>query len=487
MTLQSLLKTLKTIKKSSPSTLSPNPYQHLPHLVSQCLRPSSKPLNASTFSDLNPTTFHDILTNPDFKASKCFRFFDFVVKNQALVSFKPDLQVYSTFMSRLLKARLFSDAEVLLKSLLIDENARYPFLVIASTFENRCFESKIMAKFFNLMLKVNSDNGKFGEVSNTFDYMKNNGIKIDERTCTVHLNALKRADELGLVLDFFYQMVETVLEISVYSLTAVVDGCCRNGDIKKGREIVEEMAGRGIKASVITYNKLIDSCTKRRDFEELDLVLVLMEKGAVGFNVVTYKFLIDGYTSYGKIEEAERLVGEMHNKGLRVDTYLYNLMINGYCKLGSIESVLLLFDRMSNRGVKPNADTYWPLINWYSKVGELLVAMKYVNEMQKRGFELDKVTYDMLINRFCLNGMAYEAFELQIEMERKGFHADISLCNQMGKLLCEINQTEKAKMLMNIMIKRGIRPKTVSFSSAISQKWQRKRFSGVEMPLHEIQ
>ncbi|XVF20282.1 hypothetical protein REPUB_Repub11eG0184500 [Reevesia pubescens] len=162
-------------------------------------------------------------------------------------------------------------------------------------------------------------------------------------------------------------MIEIGLEISVYSLTAVVDELCRNEDMKKGREIVEEMAG-------------------------------------------------------------------------------------------SLESVLLVFDEMSKRGVEPNADTYWPLINGYSKVGEMEVAMKYV----------DKVMYDMLIDRFCRNGMADKAFKLRIEMERKGFYADLSLCNQMRQLLCEIYQTEKAKMLLNIMIKRGICPKMVSFTSAIN-------------------
>ncbi|XWS29000.1 hypothetical protein CRYUN_Cryun25bG0119000 [Craigia yunnanensis] len=402
----------ETVKKSSPSTLSSKPYQHLPDFISKLLT-TSKPLNDSALFDLNPTTFHDILINPDLKATKCFRFFNLVVKNQSLVSFKPDLQAHLTLISRLLKARLFSDAEAMLKSVAVDENPRYPFLVIASAVENLCFESKVMATFFNLILKVYSDNGEFGEVSKTFDYMKNNGIKIDERTCTVHLIALKGADELGLALDFFYQMVETGIEISVYSLTAVVDGLCRNGDIKKGREMVERWLVEGLKPM---------------------------------------------YTSYGKIEEVDRLVEEMHDKGLRVDTYLYNLMINGYWKSGSLESVLLLFDRMSIRGVKPNADTYWLLINGYSKVGEMEVAMKYVNEMQKKGFELDK----------GYNGMVDEAFELRIEMERKGFHADISLCNQMGKLLCEIYQTEKAKMLLNIMIKRGICPKALSFTSAIS-------------------
>ncbi|XVE59057.1 hypothetical protein DITRI_Ditri05aG0014500 [Diplodiscus trichospermus] len=467
MNLRNFLKTLKTVKNSSPLSLSSKPYQHLPDFTSKFLA-TSKPLNASTLSNLNPTTFHDIVTNPDLKASKCFRFFNFVIKNPSLVSFKPDLQAYLTLIGRLLKARLFSDAEAVLKSVSVDENVRYPFLLIASTVEKCCFESKIVAKFFNLMLKVYSDGVKFDEVAKTFDYMKNNRIKIDERTCTLHLTALKRADELELALDFFYQMVETGVEISVYSLTTVVDGLCRNGDLKKGREVVEEMAGRGIKANVITYNILIDSCAKRWDFEQVDLVLGLMEKGGVEFNVETYKFLIDGYTSYGRVEAAERLVEEMHDKGLRVDTYLHNLMMNGYCKSGSIESMLLLFDRMRNRGVKPNADTYWPLINGYSKVGEMELAMKYVNEMQKKGFELDKITNVTLIDRFCQNGMADEAFELQIEMERKGFHADISLCNQMGKSLCEIYQNEKAKMLLNIMIKRGICLKMVSFASAIS-------------------
>ncbi|KAE8688776.1 Detected protein of unknown function [Hibiscus syriacus] len=188
----------------------------------------------------------------------------------------------------------------------------------------------------------------------------------------------------------------------------------------------------------------------------------------VDFNVETSKFLIHGYTSYGKIEDAERLVMEMHGEALQVDAYMFNLMINGYCKLGSIENVLLLLIRMSNRGVKPNADTYWPIINWYSKVVGMEMMMKYVKTDAKDGIELDKVMYDMLINRFCQNGMADEAFELPIEMERKGFHADVSLCNQIGELLCETNQTEKAKMLVNIMIKRGKCPKTVSFTSAIS-------------------
>ena len=64
----------------------------------------------------------------------------------------------------------------------------------------------------------------------------------------------------------------------MYSLTVVVDGLCWSGEGKRGRELVEEMIGRGIKPNVVTFNVMLNACAKRWNFEELELVLLLMEK-----------------------------------------------------------------------------------------------------------------------------------------------------------------------------------------------------------------
>ena len=101
----------------------------------------------------------------------------------------------------------------------------------------------------------------------------------------------------------------------MYSLTVVVDGLCWSGEGKRGRELVEEMIGRGIKPNVVTFNVMLNACAKRWNFEELELVLLLMEKEGVAFSDHTYKVLIDGFTSSGKIDEAKKLVLEMHDKG----------------------------------------------------------------------------------------------------------------------------------------------------------------------------
>lgn len=169
-----------------------------------------------------------------------------------------------TLICKLLKGRKFSDAENVLKSVSAEENLRYPCPLLAATIENCCcLEPKVTAKLFNLMLKVYSGNNKFDQVLETFDRKKNNGIDIDEKTCTVHLLSLMRNDQMRLGLEFFDQMIQLGIEVSVYSLTVVVDGLCESEQIKRCREFMEEMVNKGIKTNIITYNIMINACAKR--------------------------------------------------------------------------------------------------------------------------------------------------------------------------------------------------------------------------------
>ncbi|GAV62629.1 PPR domain-containing protein/PPR_1 domain-containing protein/PPR_2 domain-containing protein [Cephalotus follicularis] len=460
MSLQNLLKTLKTVKRFQSSKLPPKPYQEIQEFIPETLH-----VTTANLSSLNTAKLHQILSNPNLKASHCLQFFNYLLKNQTLISFKPDLQAHFTLICKLLKARDFSDAESLLKSLFIGENFRYPLSVVASTIKNCCLESNVEAKLFNLMLNVYSDSGKHDNVCEIFDYMNDGNIKIDEKTCTVHLLALKRYDQVGLALDFFYRMIVSGMEISVYSLTVVVDGLCTSGEIKKGRELVEVMIDRGLKPNIITYNIMINACSRRWNFEELDLILLLMEKEGESYNMKTYEFLIDGYSSFGKFEEAEKLVVEMQDKGLELDTHLYNLIIGGYCKLGLPKNARSLFHKMSDYDVNPNADTYWALVNGLCKIGEMEVATEYVSEMRNKGIELDHTLCNALIDGFCKKGMVNQAFELQVEMGKKGFDVDVSVCNKIVNALCESNRVEEAKMLLNIIVKRGVSPRVVSFNT----------------------
>ncbi|XP_010510703.1 PREDICTED: pentatricopeptide repeat-containing protein At2g28050 [Camelina sativa] len=458
MTLQSFLKTLKTAKRTYPFSI--NKLLLDSSSINQTLDSPEKPL-----SDLNLSTFRRILSDPDVKSWKCVSLFNFILESPSLFSFQPDLRAHLSLAFRVLSERRFSDAQKLMKPVAIDDILRYPFITIVSAFvdECGCCETRVVARFFNSMVMVYSDNDKFDEVVEVFKYMKNSEVKIDEKTCTLHLLNLKKSDQMELAVDFFPLMVESGLDVvSVYSLTVVVSALCCNGEITRARGLVEEMVlVKGIKPNIVTFKSMIDCCVKRWDFEELDLVLKSMEKESVMLDLDTYKILIDGFTSYGKLEEAERLVSTMHDEKLRVETYLYNLIMDGYSRFGLVEKAFELHREMSCRGVTPNKDTYWVLMNGLCKAGKVCEAMRLLNELRVNEFEIDEEMYITLTEGCYRAGMIDKSLEVVAEMIREGFIPDGTVFERLADALLEVSWKE-AQMMVTFVVKSGIKPKSCS-------------------------
>ncbi|KAI6685837.1 hypothetical protein NL676_031750 [Syzygium grande] len=377
------------------------------------------PPPAPRLSDLSPALLGRILSDPHLHSSKCLAFFDYLLDNQPSLPFGPNLRSHLILACRLLKATNFSAAERLLRSVMMNRNGPHPFSAIACVIEKCCVKARIRAKLLEMMFKVYSEHGLFDQASQAFDYMRKRGVQINERACTVHLLALKRSDQVGLCVEFFSKMVESGIGISVYSLTVVADGLCRNGAVKMARELVEQMSGKRVEPNIVTFNTLIEACVKWWNFRELDLVLLLMQKEGVEFNPDTYKFLIGGYTSFGRAKEAEKLIVKMHDLGLEVDTHLCNLTICAFGRVGSARSAVKLFDEMTNRGVEKNADTYWALINGLCEVGEIEEVILYVGEMRRKGIQMGEVMMDRVVDAFCKRGMIDEAYNFLVDTEKR--------------------------------------------------------------------
>ncbi|CAI8596785.1 unnamed protein product [Vicia faba] len=118
-----------------------------------------------------------------------------------------------------------------------------------------------------MLFRVCSDNRLFPEAVRVFDYVEEKGFVIEERSCFVLLLALKRCGEIELCLRFFRRMVESNgIEIRVQSLTLVIDGLCKRGEVEKAKELMDEMVTKSIvKPTVFTYNTLLNAYVGRKD------------------------------------------------------------------------------------------------------------------------------------------------------------------------------------------------------------------------------
>ncbi|XP_059297526.1 pentatricopeptide repeat-containing protein At2g28050 isoform X1 [Lycium ferocissimum] len=454
MSVLKVLQNLRTLKKWQ----IPNPHLHPKAKIGDTIINTVLISNTPTtvLSNLNPNLVHLILSDPRIDTPKCLDFFNYLLLNQSLITFKIGVETHLNLVCRLVKERYFDDAENLLVLVPKIETFRCPFAVVASFFENHNVSSKFASKIFNLLLKALSDNGKFQEVMEIFMYMRLNAIEINERTCTVHLIKLLKSDRIALALVFFYQMIESGIQVSVFSLTVLVDGLCKNGEIKKARELVEEMLSKGVKPNIITCNTLVDACAKRWNFEEMDNVLALMNREHVDLNAETYKFLVDGFLSGGKIDDAERLILEMYVKGFKVDIHLYNSMIKGYCRLENTERALSLFRQMIEKDICPNIDTYSVLVKGLCDVGQVSRVKELVDKMVGQGVELDDSMFDVLIECYFKVGMIEEAVSVLALMEKRGFIADMSVYELIIDGLFKLDRTEEAVSWLTLLIKRGM-------------------------------
>lgn len=302
---------------------------------------------------------------------------------------------------------------MMVESVVVGGRLRYPFGSLVNWVGKLCKESSVVVKLMNLVLRAYSDGGMFGVVLEVFEYMRRNGVRVCERTCTGHLCALVENGDVGGAVEFLRRMVASDMEVSVFSLTVVVKGLCGIGMMKNGVKLVEEMISKGIvRPNIVTCNTLVDACTKRWNFEVLELVLWLMRKEAVKFNDSTFKFLIDGYSTFGKVEEGESMLLEMQDKGFKMNAFLYVTVIRGYFRLGNFEGGMLLFCKMRERGFGAIGDVYSILINDLCRLGKRKIAEQLVAEMQKKGI-VDEVLYIVLKTVYQKSGMPNIVVELQ--------------------------------------------------------------------------
>uniref|UniRef100_A0A7C8YC67 Pentatricopeptide repeat-containing protein n=1 Tax=Opuntia streptacantha TaxID=393608 RepID=A0A7C8YC67_OPUST len=227
MTIQDFLKTLKTAKRPFPSPSGPastpfsssfsNGARETLFTTLNKSAPAENPTLSSFLSSLSSHKLHSFLSDPNVRTSDCFLAFNFLLRNQSELSFKPDLHAHLTLVCRLIKSRQFSDAEGLLNNVAFHRNYRYPFSDFVHWVENYCNESRIITKLLNMLLKLYSDHRMFDMALTVFEYMVEKGVGRDERTCSVHLLAMSQSGKADLAFSFFRRMMDSGMEVSVYS------------------------------------------------------------------------------------------------------------------------------------------------------------------------------------------------------------------------------------------------------------------------------
>ncbi|RZC62224.1 hypothetical protein C5167_023985 [Papaver somniferum] len=142
------------------------------------------------------------------------------------------------------------------------------------------------------------------------------------RTFNFVLNLLVSSKRYKIVNDVYMDVARLGVVVNTCSFNILVKGLCKNDDVKKGFELLDEFPKQDCQSNAITYSTLHFLCRN------------------------------------GRTDEAFKLLDRMENEVCDPDTITFSLLISGLGKQGRADEGVDRLDRTKMSGFKPNSGSY---------------------------------------------------------------------------------------------------------------------------------
>ncbi|KAL0460450.1 UNVERIFIED_CONTAM: Pentatricopeptide repeat-containing protein, mitochondrial [Sesamum latifolium] len=203
--------------------------------------------------------------------------------------------------------------------------------------------------------------------------------------------------KIGACRWLFGVMIKKGISLGEVTLTALIDGYCKTGNLKYALLLFEEMVENRCLTSPHTFNIFLDVLGKEVKLVEVHAMFGYMLKHGLVPSVVTYTILVDGLCRAGEMDSALKMLELMKQAGCPPNVYTYTIVIKGLCQSGKLEDVEKLLIEMQKAAVSPNVIIYAILVKSYVAAGKLNRAFDVVSAMFQDGCRPNTQIYSELL------------------------------------------------------------------------------------------
>ncbi|OAY81999.1 Pentatricopeptide repeat-containing protein, mitochondrial [Ananas comosus] len=250
------------------------------------------------------------------------------------------------------------------------------------------------------------------------------------------------------------------LRPNAVSYNAILKGCCScasHGAMARAREVLDEMARRGVRPSAATYNTLIGCAIRSKQLDAAVRLKEEMGRKGVSPNAVTYAILMRGLCSEGRFEAAKKMMFDMEYQGCAASAVNYGVLMSDRGRRGDVAGMTELLREMRRRGMKPDAVTYSILINYMCAKGRVGDAYKVFVEMQMKGAcEPSAAMYRMLVDGCCRAGEFEMGLRISTAMSATKHRLRPESLERLIRGLCQIGKVDDACFVLEQMEKMSV-------------------------------
>ncbi|KAK2976756.1 hypothetical protein RJ640_030106 [Escallonia rubra] len=296
------------------------------------------------------------------------------------------------------------------------------------------------------------------------EWMNNKGLFTFSPTQhAVQLDLVGRVNGFLSAESYFNNLTEEDKTDKTYG--ALLHCYVRQRQKDKALSQLQKMKDMGFKLSTLTYNDVMCLYAHVGEHDKVHNVLMAMKNDGVSPDNLSYRLCINSSVAKSDVDGVENILKEMESQpNFVVDWNTYAVVANFYIKVGLKGKALDCMKQAEERLDSKDGLGYNHLISLHSRLGNKAEVLRL--------WGLEKAACERCINRDYINvlealvrlGELEEAERLLNEWESSGNCYDYRLPNTIVVGYCGKGLHEKAKAMLDDLVKRGMSTNPESWS-----------------------
>ncbi|KAJ8747458.1 hypothetical protein K2173_008755 [Erythroxylum novogranatense] len=254
-----------------------------------------------------------------------------------------------------------------------------------------------------------------------------------------------------------------------YSLAILVDAFCKNGQLDKASQLIDELRKLGSVPMKPAYDMWLRNLVQAGKIDgALEFLLSMKSSENYVPEIFRYNTLLCRLLREDRLGDAIDLLVEMIENQIPPDMVTMNAALCFFCKAGMVDVALELYNSKSEFGLSPNGMAYNYLINALlgnESTGEAYRVLK--SSMDQEYFPGRK-TFTILADALCREGKLDKMKELVLFSLQRNFIPNDSIYDRLISALCRARRVEDGYLIHGELTRFNKVAKSTTYAELIS-------------------
>jgi len=190
-------------------------------------------------------------------------------------------------------------------------------------------------------------------------------------------------------------MRQSGLVPDVYTSNILIDGLCRQGNLKMVDSLLLDMCSNGLIPDTVTYNTIINAYCRAQDMNGAMNFMNKMFAAGCEPDIFTYNIWMHSLCSNHMLNQAGKVLDELVTRGCPLNSVTYNTLMDGICS-DVLDQAMILTGRLIKMAFQPNTITLNVFLSHFCKQGFGKRALMWAEKLREDSFVFDDATRNII-------------------------------------------------------------------------------------------